>query len=171
MNRDQLQQLQRPLKDRYRDDPAAAQTVFLAAGTLFPAELICRLESGSRSIHAGLHPNAGGEAGRACSAELLLESLVACAGVTLLTVATALEIEVSTGHVVAEGQLDFRGTLAVDREVPVGLSAIRLTFQLTSSANEEQLTQLLALTERYCVVLQTLRNSTAIDSSVVVTAA
>ncbi len=156
MNRAELQEVQRPLKDRYRDDPGAAVITLSAEGALDDQEIACKVSTGRALVEAGLHPATGGSGMLACSGDMLLEALVACAGVTLRAVATALELPVS-GSVRAEGELDFRGTLGVDKEAPVGFSAIRLTFSLDADgATEEQLATLRRLTERYCVVYQTL---------------
>jgi len=155
--------LQAPLKAEYRDNPSAAQLTLRASGRLGDESITCRVETGravaeaGRAVaEAGLHPATGGDGQALCSGDMLLESLVACAGVTLRAVATALEIPVRGGEVTAEGDLDFRGTLAVDREAPVGLTGIRLGFALDTDADAEQLATLARLTERYCVVLQTL---------------
>jgi uncharacterized OsmC-like protein len=151
----ELKELQRPLKDRYREDPESAVVTLRASGALDEG-IACSVETGRALAVAGLHPAAGGDGTALCSGDMLLEALVACAGVTLRSVATALEIDVRGGTVRAEGDLDFRGTLAVDRQAPVGFRAIRLRFELDTDATEEQKTTLLRLTERYCVVLQTL---------------
>ncbi len=153
-DRDELRALQEPLKQRYRDDPESALVTLAATGEL-DAGVACSVQTGRALAEAGLHPASGGDGTLVCSGDMLLQALVACAGVTLRAVATSLEIPV-TGSVHAEGDLDFRGTLAVDREAPVGFSAIRLWFELESDASEEQLETLLRLTQRYCVVLQTL---------------
>ncbi len=152
--RDELRALQEPLKQRYRDDPESALVTLAASGEL-DAGVACSVQTGRALAEAGLHPASGGDGTLVCSGDMLLQALVACAGVTLRAVATSLEIPV-TGSVHAEGDLDFRGTLAVDREAPVGFTAIRLWFELESDASEEQLETLLRLTQRYCVVLQTL---------------
>jgi uncharacterized OsmC-like protein len=159
MNPDELRSLQAPLKQRYRDDPAAALITLSASGTLDAAAISCRVETGRALVEAGLHPATGGSGLEACSGDMLLEALVACAGVTLRAVATALALPIRAGTVRAEGDLDFRGTLGVAKDVPVGFREIRLLFALDTDATEEQLERLLSLTERYCVVLQTLRNS------------
>ena len=155
MDRDQLRAVQAPLKARYREEPGTAMVTLRAAGSLDEAGVACSVETGRALVEAGLHPATGGDGTLACSGDMLLQALVACAGVTLRSVATSLEIPVS-GTVRAEGDLDFRGTLGVDREVPVGFRSIRLTFDLAGSADPEQLATLLRLTERYCVVYQTL---------------
>jgi uncharacterized OsmC-like protein len=157
MDREQLRSVQRPLKERYRETPEAALVTLRAEGSLDDQELACSVQTGRELVRAGLHPATGGSGTLACSGDMLLEALVACAGVTLRSVATSLQIPV-TGTVSAEGDLDFRGTLGVasDGEVPVGFRAIRLVFELDSQATDEQLETLLTLTERYCVVFQTL---------------
>jgi uncharacterized OsmC-like protein len=158
MDREELRTLQRPIKDRYRTDPGAALVTLRAEGELDQHEIACSVATGRGLIEAGLHPGTGGSGSLACSGDMLLEALVACAGVTLRSVATSLELEVS-GSVRAEGDLDFRGTLGVasDDAAPVGFREIRLIFDLrSSSASEDQLATLLRLTERYCVVYQTL---------------
>lgn len=157
----ELKALQSPLKERFKTDPREAQVTLKAKGTLGDG-ITCRVQTGKMAVAAGLHPKTGGDGSTACSADMLLESLVACAGVTLSAVATALDIPITRGTVTAEGDLDFRGTLGVDRTVPVGFSAIRLKFDIESSATPEQLDTLYKLTERYCVIYQTLRNPPAI---------
>ncbi|HEY5144923.1 MAG TPA: OsmC family protein [Solirubrobacteraceae bacterium] len=154
MDRAQLRERQGPLKERYREDPGAALITLRASGTLGDG-VSCSVATGRAIAEAGLHPATGGDGTQLCSGDMLLEALAACAGVTLRSVATSLEIPVS-GTVTAEGDLDFRGTLAVDREAPVGFAAIRLRFELDTEADEEQLDTLIRLTERYCVVLQTI---------------
>jgi uncharacterized OsmC-like protein len=163
MDRDELRAVQDPLKQRYREDAAAALITLEASGTLEDG-ISCSVRTGRALAEAGLHPASGGDGSLVCSGDMLLEALVACAGVTLRAVATSLEISVS-GSVHAEGDLDFRGTMAVDRDVPVGFTAIRLRFELESDADEEQLATLVRLTERYCVVLQTLTQSPRISVS------
>lgn len=165
MNQEQLRALQAPLKTRYRDDPASALITLSARGALGEERLTCKVETGQVLVEAGLHPATGGDGTVACSGDMLLEALVACAGVTLRAVATSLGIEVAGGTVTAQGDLDFRGTLGVDREVPVGFQDIRLRFDLDTTADHEQLATLLRLTERYCVVLQTLRGSARVTAS------
>jgi uncharacterized OsmC-like protein len=165
VNRAELQELQGPLKQRYRDDPGAALVTLSASGDLDDEQVACKVSTGRALVEAGLHPATGGSGALACSGDMLLEALVACAGVTLRAVATALELEVS-GRVLAEGELDFRGTLGVDREAPVGFRTIRLSFELDAGdATEEQLATLLRLTERYCVVYQTLTGGVPVDVS------
>jgi uncharacterized OsmC-like protein len=166
MNSDDLRALQAPLKDRYRTDPNAALVTLKAEGSLTPGALTCRVETGRALAEAGLHPASGGDGSSLCSGDMLLEALVACAGVTMLAVATALSIPIRSGTVRAEGDLDFRGTLAVDKEVPVGFRAIRLDFEMDADATPEQLARLLQLTERYCVVAQTIRMPTPIAMAV-----
>ena len=155
MDRTALQAAQKPLKDRYREEPAAALITLRAQGKLDEQQIACSVETGRALVEAGLHPATGGTGALACSGDMLLEALVACAGVTLRSVATSMELDVA-GSVHAEGDLDFRGTLGVDREAPVGFTTIRLRFELTSDASEEDLAKLLERTERYCVVGQTL---------------
>ncbi len=154
MDRAELRERQSPLKERYREDPGSALITLSASGTLGEG-VSCSVGTGRAIAEAGLHPATGGDGTQLCSGDMLLEALAACAGVTLRSVATSLEIPVS-GTVTAEGDLDFRGTLAVDRDAPVGFAAIRLRFDLDSDAEEEQLDTLIRLTERYCVVLQTI---------------
>ena len=156
MRQDELRALQAPLKDRYRAEPDAARLTLRAEGSL-DAGITCSVRTGGAVAQAGLHPLTGGDGTALCSGDMLLEALVACAGVTLRSVATALDVPVAGGTVRAEGELDFRGTLAVDREAPVGFSEIRLSFALDTEAEGAQLGKLLKLTERYCVVFQTLR--------------
>ena len=154
MDRAELRERQSPLKERYREDPGAALITLSASGTLGEG-VSCSVATGRAIAEAGLHPATGGDGTQLCSGDMLLEALAACAGVTLRSVATSLEIPVS-GTVTAEGDLDFRGTLAVDRDAPVGFAAIRLRFDLDADADQEQLDTLIRLTERYCVVLQTI---------------
>jgi uncharacterized OsmC-like protein len=155
---DELRALQAPLKDTYRDTPQEAMITLSAQGTLDGEGIACSVNTGKALVEAGLHPATGGDGTQACSGDMLLEALVACAGVTLRAVATALEIEVRGGSVSAEGDLDFRGTLGVDKEAPVGFKDIRLAFDLDTDADEDKLATLLKLTERYCVIYQTLSN-------------
>ena len=152
-----LRTLQAPLKDRYRSQPDAAVITLKAEGEIGAENLACRVDTGRVLVEAGLHPATGGSGLQACSGDMLLEALAACAGVTLSAVATALCIDVRQGRVSVEGDLDFRGTLGVAKDAPVGFRAIRLAFAVDTDAGEEQLASLLKLTERYCVVLQTLR--------------
>src|SRR5260370_42071334 len=164
MDRDTLRALQAPLKDQYKTDPDAALITLKAKGDLGDG-ISCSVETGRAIAKAGLHPASGGDGTLLCSGDMLLEALVACAGLTLKAVATSLGIPVSSGQVRAEGELDFRGTLAVDREAPVGFSAIRLSFGLETDADREQLDTLLKLTERYCVVFQTIAASPQISAT------
>ena len=154
-----LRAMQAPIKDKYKAEPGAAMITLRAKGTLDDTNIACRVETGRALAVAGLHPATGGSGLELCSGDMLLEALVACAGVTLKAVATALEIPLRHGTVKAEGDLDFRGTLGVDKSAPVGFRDIRLAFELDTEADEEKLETLLRLTERYCVVLQTLRNA------------
>jgi len=151
-----LRAMQQPLKDAYRQDPAGALITLRARGELGEENISCSVETGRAMAVAGLHPATGGDGTLACSGDMLLQALVACAGVTLRAVATSLGIDVSGGTVRAEGDLDFRGTLAVAKDAPVGFTSIRLSFDLDTDASQEQLDTLLRLTERYCVVYQTL---------------
>jgi uncharacterized OsmC-like protein len=159
MESEDLRALQAPLKQQYRDEPALALVTLRASGRLDAPGISCRVDTGRALVEAGLHPATGGSGLQACSGDMLLEALAACAGVTLRAVATALEIPVRSGTVEVEGDLDFRGTLGVSKEVPVGFQTIRLRFDLDSDATPEQLDTLKKLTERYCVVFQTLRSS------------
>jgi uncharacterized OsmC-like protein len=161
-----LRAVQQPLKDSYRRDPAAAVVTLRARGRLGDEGISCSVETGRALAVAGLHPASGGDGALACSGDMLLQALAACAGVTLRAVATSLDIPVSGGIVSAEGDLDFRGTLAVAKDVPVGFTVIRLSFELDTQASEEQLATLLRLTERYCVVYQTLSHPVAMTVSV-----
>jgi uncharacterized OsmC-like protein len=164
MERRELQEPQRPLKDRYRQDPSGAVITLRAEGTLDGDGLACSVSTGRALVEAGLHPATGGSGAQACSGDMLLQALVACAGVTLRSVATSLEIPVE-GSLRAEGELDFRGTLGVDREAPVGFRSIRLLLDLVHDATEEQIATLLRLTERYCVVYQTLSGGVPVTVS------
>lgn len=158
MKAEELRSLQAPLKQRYREQPEVAMITLSARGNLDEG-IACAVETGKALVRAGLHPATGGDGMLACSGDMLLQALVACAGVTLRAVATALDIPVHGGTVIAEGDLDFRGTLGVSKEAPVGFAEIRLRFELETPASAEQLQQLLRLTERYCVVYQTLRRT------------
>jgi uncharacterized OsmC-like protein len=158
-----LRTLQAPLKERYREAPEAATVTLRAEGTLDSSSIACKVETGRALAVAGLHPATGGSGAELCSGDMLLEALVACAGVTLKAVATALAIEVRSGTVKAEGDLDFRGTLGVDKGAPVGFRDIRLSFAIDTDAPQEQLDTLLKLTERYCVVFQTLNHRPQLD--------
>ena len=162
MDSEQLKSLQGPLKEKYKRDPATALVTLRARGRA-PEGLSCKVETGKALVEAGLHPATGGDGTLICSGDMLLEALVACAGVTLRAVAAAIGIELRDAAILAEGDLDFRGTLGVSKDVPIGFKAIRLCFELDTSASEEQKAALLRLTERYCVVLQTLRVPPAIS--------
>ena len=162
MDADSLKALQAPLKQRYREHPEAAVITLRADGRLGEG-VTCRLDTGKALVEAGLHPATGGDGLSACSGDMLLEALVACAGVTLGAVATAIGLELRGGTVRAEGDLDFRGTLGVDKGAPVGFRDIRLSFELDTDASEEQLATLLRLTERYCVVYQTIAKGPPVD--------
>ena len=162
MNADELKALQAPIKDRYRERPETASVTLRAEGKIGEG-VTCKVQTGRALVEAGLHPATGGNGLGACSGDMLLEALVACAGVTLRAVATALDIPLRDATLRAEGDLDFRGTLAVSKEVPVGFHQIRLHFQLDTDATEEQIATLLRLTERYCVVYQTLAHPPKID--------
>jgi uncharacterized OsmC-like protein len=164
MDRDELRALQAPLKERYREQPDAARITLSATGTLGDG-VSCSVQTGRALAQAGLHPASGGDGSLLCSGDMLLEALVACAGVTLRAVATSLGIAVADGRVSAEGELDFRGTLGVEREAPVGFSAIRLSFELETDADDEQLATLQKLTERYCVVYQSLASAPALTTT------
>ena len=158
MDADALKEMQAPIKAKYRDTPDAALITLKAEGTIGDG-VTCSVDTGKALVEAGLHPATGGSGLHACSGDMLLEALVACAGVTLNAVATALSLEIRNATVRAEGDLDFRGTLGVDKEAPVGFRDIRLTFDVDGDMSEEQKASLLKLTERYCVVYQTLRNT------------
>ena len=164
MRPEEIKELQAPLKARYRENPDAA-LVTLSAETRLGEGVSCKLETGKGLAEAGLHPATGGDGSLACSGDMLLEALAACAGVTLKAVATALGLVIRGGGVRAEGVLDFRGTLGVSKEAPVGFRDIRLTFNLDTDEDAEKLQSLLKLTERYCVVLQTLRNPPVISAT------
>ena len=165
MDSAELRALQQPLKDAYRQDPRQAVVTLRARGELGDEGISCSVDTGRALAVAGLHPATGGDGSLLCSGDMLLEALVACAGVTLRAVATSLGIPINGGTVHAEGDLDFRGTLAVDREAPVGFTSIRLSFELDTEASEEQIATLLRLTERYCVVLQTLAHPVPVSAS------
>jgi uncharacterized OsmC-like protein len=156
----ELRALQAPLKERYRDQPATAQATLTVQGTLDVDRLVCNIQTGRGPVTAaGLHPLAGGDGSFACSADMLLEALVGCAGVTACAVATALNIPITTGTLIAEGDLDFRGTLGVSKDAPIGFTAIRLRLELKTTADDAQLEKLAKLTERYCVVAQSLSDA------------
>jgi uncharacterized OsmC-like protein len=162
MNMDDLKSLQAPLKERYRSEPEAALITLKAEGRIGEG-VTCSVQTGRAIVEAGLHPATGGNGSFACSGDMLLEALAACAGVTMAAVATAIGVNLRAGTVHAEGDLDFRGTLGVSKEAPVGFQSIRLQFVLDTDASEEQLATLLRLTERYCVVYQTLRQPPQIE--------
>ena len=165
MDSEALRRMQAPLKEHYRADPDAAIITLKARGELDSASIACKVETGRALAVAGLHPATGGSGLELCSGDMLLEALVACAGVTLKAVATALDIELKSGTVSAEGDLDFRGTLGVDKAAPVGFRDIRLAFDISSDAPQDKIDALLKLTERYCVVLQTLSKPASITTS------
>jgi uncharacterized OsmC-like protein len=158
-----LRAMQAPLKERYKGDPKAAHITLKAKGTLDGAHIACKVETGRALAVAGLHPATGGSGLELCSGDMLLEALVACAGVTVKAVATALDIPLKSGKVSAEGDLDFRGTLGVAKDAPVGFAQIRLRFELDTDAPQDKLEQLLKLTERYCVVYQTIKSGPPIE--------
>ena len=164
MKTEELKNLQAPLKEKYREQPASATITLKAEGKIGEG-ISCKVETGRALVEAGLHPATGGDGMLACSGDLLLEALVACAGVTLQAVSTAIGVDVRDGTVKAEGDLDFRGTLGVSKEAPVGFKAIRLSFLLDSDASEEQMQSLAKLTERYCVVYQTLIKGVPVATS------
>jgi uncharacterized OsmC-like protein len=164
MNATELKNLQAPLKDKYREQPDSAIITLKAEGKIGEG-ISCKMETGKAMVEAGLHPATGGTGMLACSGDMLLEALVACAGVTLQAVATAIEVNIRSGVVRAEGDLDFKGTLGVNKEVPVGFKTIRLKFDLDTDAGEEQMAALKKLTERYCVVYQTLTKGVEVQTS------
>jgi uncharacterized OsmC-like protein len=164
-----LKALQAPLKQKYKDDPASALITLRATGRATGA-VSCKVDTGRALVEAGLHPATGGDGSLLCSGDMLLEALVACAGVTLSAVATAIGVTLRDATIMAEGDLDFRGTLGVAKEAPVGFREIRLRFDLETDASEEQRATLLKLTERYCVVLQTLRQPTAVSAVIAASA-
>jgi len=163
MDAGELRAMQAPIKDRYKTDPKAAYITLKAKGTLDDSHIACKVETGRALAIAGLHPATGGSGLELCSGDMLLEALVACAGVTIKAVATALDIPLKSGKVSAEGDLDFRGTLGVAKDAPVGFAKIRLRFDLETDAPQEKLDQLLKLTERYCVVYQTIKSGPPVD--------
>jgi uncharacterized OsmC-like protein len=163
MDAAQLRATQAPIKDLYKSDPTAAFITLKAKGSIDSDGIACKVETGRQIAMAGLHPKTGGSGLELCSGDMLLEALVACAGVTLKSVATAIEVPLTTGVVVAEGDLDFRGTLGVDKEAPVGFAEIRLRFDVGTDAPQDKLDLLLKLTERYCVVYQTIKNGPKIS--------
>jgi uncharacterized OsmC-like protein len=163
MDANELRAMQAPIKDRYKSDAKSAMITLKAKGTLDDTNIACKVETGRALAVAGLHPATGGSGMELCSGDMLLEALVACAGVTVKAVATALDIPLKSGKVSAEGDLDFRGTLGVDKTAPVGFAQIRLRFDLDTDAPQEKLDQLLKLTERYCVVYQTIKAGPPVD--------
>ena len=163
MNATELKNLQAPIKEKYREQPDSAIITLKASGKIGEG-ISCKVETGKKIIEAGLHPATGGSGMLACSGDMLLEALAACAGVTLQAVATAIGIDIKSGTINAEGDLDFKGTLGVSKEAPVGFIKIRLQFDLETDATEEQIASLKKLTERYCVVYQTLTNGVAIET-------
>jgi len=163
MDGNELRAMQAPIKERYKSDPQAALVTLKASSTLDAPGIACKLETGRALAVAGLHPATGGSGLELCSGDMLLEALVACAGVTVKAVATALDIPMRSGSVTAEGDLDFRGTLGVAKDAPVGFAQIRLRFELDTDAAQDRLDQLLKLTERYCVVYQTIRNGPQVE--------
>jgi uncharacterized OsmC-like protein len=165
MDAQALRAMQAPIKDRYKADPQTAVITLKARGTLDDTNIACKVETGRALATAGLHPATGGSGLELCSGDMLLEALVACAGVTLKAVSTALDVPLRSGTVAAEGDLDFRGTLGVAKDAPVGFRAIRLTFTVDTDAPQEKLDQVLKLTERYCVVYQTIRNGPPVEIS------
>jgi uncharacterized OsmC-like protein len=163
MDADALRAMQAPIKERYKNDARSALITLKARGTLDTAHIACKVETGRALAVAGLHPATGGSGLELCSGDMLLEALVACAGVTLKAVSTALAIPLRSGTVSAEGDLDFRGTLGVAKDAPVGFARIRLAFEVETDAAQDKLDQLLKLTERYCVVYQTIKGGLPID--------
>jgi uncharacterized OsmC-like protein len=163
MNANELRALQAPIKERYKNDPKAAYITLKAKGSLDDTNVTCKVETGRALAVAGLHPATGGSGLELCSGDMLLEALIACAGVTMKAVATALDIPLRSARVSAEGDLDFRGTLGVAKDAPVGFAQIRLRFDVDTDAPQDKLDQLLKLTERYCVVYQTIKNGPPVD--------
>ncbi|MBN8874498.1 MAG: OsmC family protein [Rhodospirillales bacterium] len=166
MNADQLRAMQAPIKQRYRDDPASARVIAHAEGLLEPGDIACTVRAWHGEVTAGLHPAGGGSGDLACSADMLLEAVVACAGVTLRAVATAMGVTITGGRIVAEGVWDARGTLGVDRAAPVGLTDISLRFEVESDADPARLERMVQTTERYCVILQTLKTPPQVSVAV-----
>ncbi|WP_455373234.1 OsmC family protein [Limibacillus halophilus] len=164
MNADELRALQAPIKQRYKEDPDTASVTMQAVGRLDQPDVACHVETFTGSARAGLHPAAGGSTDFACSGDMLLQALAACAGVTLNAVATAMGIAITGGTVTATGVMDFRGTLGMDKATPVGFKTIDLEFAVESDASDEQLANLIRLSERYCVVYQTLQNPPAMSA-------
>lgn len=165
MNADQLRAVQSPIKQRYRDDPSTAWVVMHAKGTVQAAHLTCQVETSLGKVTAGLHPAAGGSGELVCSGDMLLQALVACSGVTLSAVATAMGIEIRSANITAQAEMDFRGTLGVDKSVPIGITSLSLDVEFDSTAEDAQLKKLVELTERYCVVLQTLAHPAKLTTS------
>jgi uncharacterized OsmC-like protein len=165
MDAAELRAIQAPIKERYKSDPAAAVITLKARGSIENEGIACKVETGRALAIAGLHPATGGSGLELCSGDMLLEALVACAGVTMKSVATAIGLPLKIGNVIAEGDLDFRGTLGVDKEAPVGFAEIRLRFEVATDAPQDKLDLLLKLTERYCVVYQTIRNGPRVSVS------
>jgi uncharacterized OsmC-like protein len=163
MDANELRAMQAPIKERYKSDAGAALITLKAKGTLDHQNIACKVETGRALAVAGLHPATGGSGLELCSGDMLLEALVACAGVTLKAVATAIDVSLKSGKVAAEGDLDFRGTLGVAKEAPVGFAQIRLSFEVETDAPQEKLDQLLKLTERYCVVFQTIKSGPPVE--------
>src|SRR5919106_3630061 len=163
MDAAQLRAMQAPIKDKYKSDADAALITLRAKGTLDDQNIACKVETGRALATAGLHPATGGSGLELCSGDMLLEALVACAGVTLKSVATAVDVPLKAGNVIAEGDLDFRGTLGVDKEAPVGFAEIRLRFEVATDAPQDKLDLLLKLTERYCVVYQTIKSGPPVE--------
>jgi uncharacterized OsmC-like protein len=161
-----LRDLQAPLKEKYRNEPNAAVITLKAKGDVDAGSIACKVDTGRALVEAGLHPATGGSGLQACSGDMLLEALAACAGVTLRAVATALDFKLRGGTVLAEGDLDFRGTLGVDKTAPVGFRDVRLKFELDTDEAQDRIETLLKLTERYCVVLQTIRNPLAVNATI-----
>jgi len=164
MDVNELRALQAPLKERYKRDPESAIVSARAEGVVKGEDIVCSVSSKAGTIVAGLHPATGGDGSKACSADMLMEALVACAGVTLKAVATAMRIPLNSARVIAEGKWDARGTLGVDRTAPIGLKEVRLLFEIDSSADSEKIKKLVQLTERYCVIYQTLANSPKLET-------
>ncbi|VIO81489.1 OsmC family protein [Bradyrhizobium ivorense] len=167
MDAAELRAMQAPIKERYKTDPSAAVITLKAKGSTDSESISCKVETGRALAIAGLHPATGGSGLELCSGDMLLEALVACAGVTLKSVATAIEVPLKVGNVSAEGDLDFRGTLGVDKETPVGFREIRLRFEIGTDAPQDKLDLLLKLTERYCVVYQTIKNGPKVTVTMV----
>jgi uncharacterized OsmC-like protein len=164
MNSDELKALQAPLKSQYRETPDAARRTMSVTGHVNVESLICRLDTAAGPVDSGLHPAAGGSGDDACSGDMLLEALIACAGVTFSAVATAMSVPITSASITAEGVIDFRGTLGVSKDVPIGFESIKLTFNVESDAPRDKVEKLVELAERYCVILQSLRNAPAIET-------